>query len=59
MKPGLTGWAQINYKYSASIEDAKVKTEYDLYYVKNHSFLLDLIIMFKTLRVIIWPQGVH
>ena len=53
MKPGLTGWAQINYRYTDSIEDAKVKTEFDLYYIKNHSLLL------QTLRVIIWPHGVH
>ncbi len=59
MKPGLTGWAQINYQYTNSVEDAKVKTEFDLYYVKNHSAFLDLIIVLLTLKVIIWPAGVH
>ena len=52
MKPGLTGWAQINYQYTNSVEDAKVKTEFDLYYVKNHSAFLDLIIVLLTLKVI-------
>ena len=59
MKPGLTGWAQINYRYTDSVEDAKVKTEFDLYYIKNHSLFLDLVIVLQTLRVIIWPPGVH
>ena len=59
IKPGLTGWAQINYRYTDSVDDAKVKTEFDLYYVKNHSMFLDLVIVLQTLRVIIWPDGVH
>jgi len=41
-KPGLTGWAQINYDYGASIEDAKEKLKYDMYYIKNFSFYLDI-----------------
>jgi sugar transferase (PEP-CTERM system associated) len=57
VKPGITGWAQINYPYGASIEDARHKLEYDLYYAKNYSPFLDLLIMLQTLRVILWPAG--
>lgn len=59
IKPGITGWAQINYQYTATITDTTVKTEYDLYYVKNCSLFLDLIIVLQTLRVVLWPQGVR
>lgn len=52
IKPGFTGWAQINYKYGNSIKDAKEKLEYDLYYIKNRSFFLDLGIILKTIRII-------
>jgi len=57
VKPGITGWAQINYPYGASIEDARHKLEYDLYYAKNYSPFLDLLIMLQTLRVVLWPAG--
>ena len=57
VKPGLTGWAQINYPYGASIEDARVKLEYDLYYAKNYSPFLDLLILLQTIRVVLWPEG--
>jgi sugar transferase (PEP-CTERM system associated) len=57
VKPGITGWAQINYPYGASIEDARAKLEYDLYYAKNYTPFLDLLIMLQTLRVILWPEG--
>ena len=57
VKPGITGWAQINYPYGASIEDARHKLEYDLYYAKNYSPFLDLLIMLQTLRVVLWPSG--
>ena len=57
VKPGITGWAQINYPYGASIEDARHKLEYDLYYAKNYTPFLDLLIMLQTLRVILWPEG--
>ncbi len=57
VKPGITGWAQINYPYGASIEDARHKLEYDLYYAKNYSPFLDLLIIVQTLRVILWPEG--
>lgn len=57
VKPGITGWAQINYPYGASIEDARHKLEYDLYYAKNYTPFLDLLILLQTLRVILWPDG--
>ena len=57
VKPGITGWAQINYPYGASIEDARNKLEYDLYYAKNYTPFLDLLILLQTLRVILWPEG--
>lgn len=57
VKPGITGWAQINYPYGASIEDARHKLEYDLYYAKNYTPFLDLLILLQTLRVVIWNEG--
>ncbi len=57
VKPGITGWAQINYPYGASIEDAHHKLEYDLYYAKNYSPFLDLLILLQTLRAVLWPAG--
>lgn len=57
VKPGLTGWAQINYPYGASDEDARSKLAYDLYYVKNWSIFLDAVILFQTARVVIWREG--
>lgn len=57
VKPGITGWAQINYPYGASIEDSRRKLEYDLYYAKNYTPFLDLVILLQTLRVILWPEG--
>jgi len=57
VKPGITGWAQINYPYGASIEDSRNKLEYDLYYAKNYTPFLDLLILIQTLRVILWPEG--
>jgi sugar transferase (PEP-CTERM system associated) len=59
VKAGLTGWAQINYPYGASIDDARSKLSYDLYYVKNFSILFDLVILLQTLRVVLWPSGVR
>ena len=56
-KAGLTGWAQINYPYGASIDDARSKLSYDLYYVKNFSVLFDLLIILQTFRVVLWPGG--
>ena len=57
VKPGITGWAQINYPYGASIDDARHKLDYDLYYAKNYSPFLDLVILLQTLRVVLWPEG--
>jgi len=57
VKPGLTGWAQLQYPYGASEKDALEKLRYDLYYVKNQSFLLDLIILLQTAEVVIWQKG--
>jgi sugar transferase (PEP-CTERM system associated) len=57
VKPGITGWAQVNYPYGASVEDARQKLSYDLYYVKNRSLLLDLLILLATIRVILFREG--
>ncbi|MEE4154925.1 MAG: TIGR03013 family XrtA/PEP-CTERM system glycosyltransferase [Erythrobacter sp.] len=57
VKPGITGWAQINFPYGASIEDSRKKLEYDLYYAKNYTPFLDLVILLQTVRVILWPEG--
>jgi sugar transferase (PEP-CTERM system associated) len=57
VKAGVTGWAQINYPYGASVEDARNKLEYDLYYLKHFSVLRDLSIMLQTFRVLIFAQG--
>ncbi|MBR0553199.1 TIGR03013 family XrtA/PEP-CTERM system glycosyltransferase [Stakelama marina] len=57
VKPGITGWAQINYPYGASIEDSRQKLEYDLYYAKNYSPFLDLLILLQTIRVVLFPEG--
>ncbi|WP_448521858.1 sugar transferase [Pseudothermotoga sp.] len=57
VKPGITGWAQIKYKYSASLEETKEKLSYDLYYVKNRTIFLDLKIMLHTLEAIIFRRG--
>ena len=55
--PGITGWAQVNFPYGASVEDAREKLAYDLYYVKNRNLLLDLLILFGTVRVILFREG--
>ncbi len=57
VKPGITSWAQINYPYGASIEDSRQKLEYDLYYAKNYTPFLDLLILLQTLRVVLWHEG--
>jgi len=56
VKPGITGWAQINYKYGDTIEDAIMKLEYDLYYIKNLAVSLDLYIIFNTLKVMLFSE---
>jgi sugar transferase (PEP-CTERM system associated) len=57
VKPGITGWAQVNYRYGESIEDARQKLAFDLYYVKNNDFFLDLTILVQTVRVIVFAHG--
>jgi exopolysaccharide biosynthesis polyprenyl glycosylphosphotransferase len=57
VKPGITGWAQINYPYGASIEDAREKLAYDLYYTENRRLSLDLAILISTVRVVVSQQG--
>jgi lipopolysaccharide/colanic/teichoic acid biosynthesis glycosyltransferase len=52
VKPGLTGWAQINYPYSSSVSDAKEKLQYDLFYIKNQSIILDISIILKTINAV-------
>lgn len=59
VKPGITGWAQLNYSYGASQEDARRKLEYELYYIKHYSLLLDIMIILQTLRVVFWSHGVR
>ena len=57
VKPGVTGWAQVSYQYGASREDTVEKLQYDLYYVKNHSLFLDLVILFQTVGVVLTGKG--
>lgn len=57
VKPGLTGWAQLNYPYGSSEEDARRKLEFDLYYVKNYSLVLDLMILIRTIEVVLFGRG--
>jgi exopolysaccharide biosynthesis polyprenyl glycosylphosphotransferase len=57
IKPGLTGWAQVNYSYGATIEDSLIKLQYDLYYIKHRSIFLDLNIAFKTITTVLFYRG--
>jgi sugar transferase (PEP-CTERM system associated) len=57
VKPGITGWAQINYPFGASAEDSRHKLEYNLYYAKNYTPFLDLLIILQTIRVVLWHEG--
>jgi lipopolysaccharide/colanic/teichoic acid biosynthesis glycosyltransferase len=57
IKPGITGWAQVKFPYGASIEDARMKLAYDLYYIKHRSPLLNLLITVATIRVILFQEG--
>lgn len=57
VRPGITGWAQVMYAYGASVEDSKQKLQFDLYYIKNFSFILDMQIIFKTIRVVLFGKG--
>jgi len=58
MQPGLTGWAQLNFPYGASVEDAAEKLKFDLFYIKNAGIVLDLLILLQTLEVVIWGRAV-
>ena len=57
VKPGLTGWAQVNYGYTRSLKDYKEKFRYNLYYLKNISLILDLLILLRTIRIILLGKG--
>ncbi len=59
IKPGLTGWAQVRYSYGASVDDARKKHQYDLYYVKNNSLILDLLVLIETVSVVLFREGAH
>jgi len=58
VKPGLTGWAQVMFPYGSSREDARKKLDYDLYYLKHFTISFDLLIMFKTIRVVLTRSGI-
>lgn len=57
LRPGITGWAQVCYPYGASVQDAKEKLQYDLYYVKNHTLFLDTVILLETVKVVLFGRG--
>ena len=57
VKPGVTGWAQVRYPYGATVEDSQEKLQYDLYYVKNHTLFLDLVVLFETVGVVLTGKG--
>ncbi len=57
IKPGLSGWAQVNYPYGSSIKDSEIKLSYDLFYLRNFSILIDLVIFFKTIKLVFNSEG--
>ena len=57
IRPGLSGWAQVNYPYGNSVADSRIKLSYDLYYLRNAGILLDLLILVKTIRLVLRAQG--
>jgi lipopolysaccharide/colanic/teichoic acid biosynthesis glycosyltransferase len=59
VKPGITGWAQVNFRYAATEEDSEKKLVYDLFYIQNMSFSLDFLIALKTLKVVFTGRGAH
>lgn len=59
VRPGITGWAQVRYKYGNTVYDAKEKLQYDLYYIKNASIGLDMLIMFQTIKIVLLGRGAH
>ena len=59
VKPCVTGWAQVRYDYGATVEVSQGKMQYDLYYVKNHSLFLDIVILLETVAVVLTGRGAH
>jgi len=59
VKPGITGWAQVNYGYGASVADAIEKLNYDLFYIKNMSFMMDLLVLMRTVKIVLFGHGVR
>ena len=57
VKPGVTGWAQVRYHYGSTVEDSQEKLQYDLYYVKNNTLFLDLVVLFETITVVVMGKG--
>jgi lipopolysaccharide/colanic/teichoic acid biosynthesis glycosyltransferase len=57
VKPGVTGWAQVSYGYGASVEDAIEKLNYDLFYIKNMSSFIDLMIVLRTIKIVLFGKG--
>ncbi len=57
LRPGITGWAQVMYPYGASVEDATEKLQYELYYIKNYNLSLDLLIVLKTIKIVLFGKG--
>ena len=57
VRPGITGWAQVRYQYGSSVDDAKTKLEYDLFYIKHMSIVLDIVILFETAKVMLYGWG--
>jgi lipopolysaccharide/colanic/teichoic acid biosynthesis glycosyltransferase len=57
VKPGVTGWAQVSFRYGASIDDSRQKLSYDLYYAKHRNLFLDMLILIATVRVILFQEG--
>ena len=57
VRPGITGWAQVKYRYASSIEQTEEKLKYDLYYIKNMSFILDFVVLLKTIKVVLFGRG--
>ena len=55
--PGITGWAQIQYIYGSGVEDAKVKLSYELYYLKHQDFIMDVLVIMKTAKVVLFGKG--
>ena len=58
VKPGITGWAQVKFKYGENLEDSVKKLEYDLFYIKNKSIMLDIRIIFKTITTVLFSRGI-